>query len=300
MQKIHKYPIKYISERTGFSTLLIRTWENRYDFLRPERTSTNRRLYSDQDLYKLLMIKEGLEKGFKIGFLSTLNDEELHEISNSEADYSGQKTRKAIQTALELIYEYNNFELKKLFDQMLIENSKIRFIIDFVIPLLQEIGKHWENGDLRISNEHFATALIRNTLGSIVEIPDSKNAASVVIATPKHQNHELIALAISVLVSVHGFKVVYIGNSVPAEEIITTVRETKAISLIMSIIYPDNDPSLVNELNLILRNLDEIPIFIGGNSAENYTKKLSYGNFTLLNSIPTLIEKLKNYRKKNF
>ena len=44
----YKYPIKVVSQMTGLSVHVIRAWEKRYNVVEPERTDTNRRLYSEE------------------------------------------------------------------------------------------------------------------------------------------------------------------------------------------------------------------------------------------------------------
>ena len=41
-----QHPIKVVARRTGLSAHVIRIWEKRYGAVEPERTDTNRRLYS--------------------------------------------------------------------------------------------------------------------------------------------------------------------------------------------------------------------------------------------------------------
>jgi DNA-binding transcriptional MerR regulator len=86
MEETAKYPIKYVSMRTGFTQNLIRTWENRYDLLEPQRTNTKRRLYTDNDIEKLLAIKKALAEGMKIGELSNMSTKEIRQIVNKTID----------------------------------------------------------------------------------------------------------------------------------------------------------------------------------------------------------------------
>ncbi|MGB5288347.1 MAG: MerR family transcriptional regulator [Ignavibacteriaceae bacterium] len=43
----YKYPIKVVSQMTGLSVHVIRAWEKRYNVVEPDRSDTNRRLYSE-------------------------------------------------------------------------------------------------------------------------------------------------------------------------------------------------------------------------------------------------------------
>ena len=46
------YSINQFSEITGITKFVLRTWENRYGFLKPERSETNIRIYTDEMLVR--------------------------------------------------------------------------------------------------------------------------------------------------------------------------------------------------------------------------------------------------------
>ena len=65
--------IKYVSRITGLSPHTIRAWERRYTALSPDRTDTNRRLYSEEDVEKLLLLARGIQHGHSIGRIANLS-----------------------------------------------------------------------------------------------------------------------------------------------------------------------------------------------------------------------------------
>ena len=58
------YSIQDLEELSGVKAHTIRIWEKRYNLLVPERTATNIRLYSDNDLRKLLNVSTLINLGF--------------------------------------------------------------------------------------------------------------------------------------------------------------------------------------------------------------------------------------------
>jgi hypothetical protein len=58
--------LKAVSERTGIPAATVRTWERRYRFLHPTRSSSGYRLYGEQDIVKIIEIKRLLEQGVRI------------------------------------------------------------------------------------------------------------------------------------------------------------------------------------------------------------------------------------------
>jgi hypothetical protein len=59
--------LKAVSLRTGIPAATLRTWERRYQFLRPERSASGYRLYGEQEIERILQVKSLLEQGVRIG-----------------------------------------------------------------------------------------------------------------------------------------------------------------------------------------------------------------------------------------
>ena len=74
------YSIDQFSQITGLNKILIRTWENRYNFLTPKRSSTNIRTYDDEMLNKGIKYALLVDNGFKISKLVSLNNKDLNNL----------------------------------------------------------------------------------------------------------------------------------------------------------------------------------------------------------------------------
>ena len=74
------FSIKNLENFSGIKAHTLRIWEKRYNLLEPERTETNIRRYSLENLKKLLNVTLLYNHGFKISKISSLSNEE---ISNS-------------------------------------------------------------------------------------------------------------------------------------------------------------------------------------------------------------------------
>ncbi len=72
-----KYPINVVSHLTGLAKQVIRIWELRYGAVRPFRTKTNRRLYSNSEINRLLLLHQVTKSGHPIGQIARLSEEAL-------------------------------------------------------------------------------------------------------------------------------------------------------------------------------------------------------------------------------
>ncbi len=75
----HQYTIGVVARRTQTHPETLRVWERRYQLIVPGRSETGRRLYSESDITKLLLVKELTEQGHSVSSLADLSIDELRE-----------------------------------------------------------------------------------------------------------------------------------------------------------------------------------------------------------------------------
>ncbi|MBM3848292.1 MAG: MerR family transcriptional regulator, partial [Verrucomicrobia bacterium] len=86
------YTIRVAAKLTGVNAHLIRIWERRYKAVKPVRTMTNRRLYSDKELERLSLFRQLTEAGHSIGSIATLETEQLRSLLPSAANHASRFT----------------------------------------------------------------------------------------------------------------------------------------------------------------------------------------------------------------
>ena len=75
MSELH--PIEVVAKRTGLTAHTIRAWEKRYGAVVPQRTPTNRRLYTSENIDRLLLLRRATILGRSIGQLGQLLPESV-------------------------------------------------------------------------------------------------------------------------------------------------------------------------------------------------------------------------------
>ncbi len=74
---IGKYNIKDLEVLSGIKAHTLRIWEQRYGILEPQRTDTNIRLYSNEDLKRILNVSTLNKHGIKISKIALLKENEI-------------------------------------------------------------------------------------------------------------------------------------------------------------------------------------------------------------------------------
>lgn len=283
-----EYSIKVASQLSGVSELLIRAWESRYEAIVPERTQTNRRMYSDDDINKLVVLRKLTERGHKISnlaklsindLISLLSKSELNEISTTGQNKqyeAGSKFQQTLQDSVDAIKIYDCRKLEKILTDAFVKYSLPVLVDNIIIPLTELIGKYWQEGILRVSHEHLATGVIRKLMGNLsagYNIPVT--APNLIVATPEGQYHETGAMIGAALAASDGWQVTYLGSSLPAEDIASVVNQKKSGCVFLSIVYPNDDPALYVQLRKLRQCVgDKTFIIVSGNAAEGYKDAL--------------------------
>jgi DNA-binding transcriptional MerR regulator/methylmalonyl-CoA mutase cobalamin-binding subunit len=281
-----KHSIKAAAKLAGISPFLIRAWERRYNAVIPERTATNRRLYSDQDIEKLILLHKATLKGESIGQVAGLSIEELKaflgENSITETAFLNGTSDNAlteieiINRCIELTANLDREGLYKILLEAEARFSKPVLLDDIIMPFLQKIGERWQEGSLKVVHEHLASAVIRSFLGELlISYKAPKEAPSIISSTLPGQHHEFGAIIAALAAISEGWKGVYLGPNLPAEEIASGAGQNRVKAIALSVVYPSDDPHLGNELRKLRRLVgDDIVILAGGRTAEYYRAAL--------------------------
>ena len=72
-------PMAVVTRRTGLRADVIRAWERRHRAVQPRSSSGNRRLYTDDDIRRLGLIRRTVEAGWQIGQVAHLTNADLRE-----------------------------------------------------------------------------------------------------------------------------------------------------------------------------------------------------------------------------
>lgn len=274
-----RHPIQVVSRRTGLSPDLIRIWERRYGAVEPGRGGSGRRLYSDADVERLLLLRRATEAGRRIGEVARLSAEGLAAlVADDQTAAPPRFTRTeapgsaSLQACLEAARRLDPAALHAVLAEAGVAMSVPRLLEELIAPFMREIGRYWRDGSLRIYQEHMASAVVRSFLGQLIRSVGPLGAGPrLLVATPPGQGHELGALMAALTAAAEGWRPLYLGANTPAGEIAAAARQAGARAVALSLTYPADDPQLAEELRLLRRHLPaETALLVGGAAAGGY------------------------------
>jgi methanogenic corrinoid protein MtbC1 len=144
-------------------------------------------------------------------------------------------------------------------------------------PLMDDVGRQWSEGSLRIVHGQLASVVVHAHLNSLLAngFAESAESPCLLIATPAGQRCYLGALAVALTAQEHGWKAVFLGYDLPAEEIAAASAILAPQLIALSITCRVNDGFMNHELNRLWELIDvRCPCVIGGKSSHLYRRQI--------------------------
>jgi methanogenic corrinoid protein MtbC1 len=219
--------------------------------------------------------------GHSIGQVARLDESQLRDLIPAPASSPGKSLDSADveqlrSSILQAVESFAAPVLDTILNQALLSLGQQGLIRLVVAPLAQEVGDLWRSGKFTSGHEHFFTATVKIFLREHSrQFSASENAPCLIVATPAGQLHELGAVLVAAEAANVGWRVVYLGTSLPAAEIAGAAARKSARAVALSIIYPEDDPDLPNELEQLAELLKpRSRLVVGGRAAMAYLPTL--------------------------
>jgi MerR family transcriptional regulator, light-induced transcriptional regulator len=275
-----RHTVRVTSFRTGLTPHILRAWERRYGAVSPVRSAGGQRLYSDQDVQRLKLLRRLTERGHSIGRLAgasladlqkTAREEELpglREAREPARDSGAGEFRSGVLAA---VRKLDGAELQTVLERAAVTLGVPGFLDMVAGPALQKIGQSWSEGTISIAQEHLATGVFRRVLGWILQLYEGKDGAPrLVVATPPRHVHELGAMLAAGAAAAEGWNVTYLGADLPIAELLSSARQLGANAVALSVVYPKLDAGLIIDLEQLRSGLrPEVAILLGGAAAQD-------------------------------
>ena len=280
------HSIRMAAKLSGLTAHVIRIWEKRYGAVTPTRTATNRRHYSEVEIERLRLLKSLTSLGHGIGSIAALPTLRLQALMGSQTPIAhsledrsagaGLSREEHLENCFEAVRRLDSQGLNKALGQALTGLGHQGFLVHVAAPLAQRLGEAWRAGELTAASEHLATAALKVFLGNTSRpFPILDTAPGILVTTPAGQLHEIGAVIAAAAATNAGWRVTYLGCSLPAAEIAGAVARNGCRALALSIVYPTDDPNLPGELSALRSFLPaETRIVVGGRAAGAYSEAL--------------------------
>lgn len=259
------YSIKDLEVLSGIKAHTIRIWEKRYELLVPQRTDTNIRFYTDDDLRKMLNVSLLVRIGYKISKVAKWDEEKI----NGKVLEIAQKRTSDSDFIDRLILHMVNFDNRSFYaltneiiDSMGFEEAVTKVFFEFFV----RVGTYWQVGSIFPAQEHYVTNIFRQKM--IAEIDklgmSDSNRETILFFLPENELHEMSLLFYTYLSLKMGYHVIYLGQFVPWNDLEKIQKQVKIDFVFTAFINSISKEDLENYLLAMKELFSSQKVFITG------------------------------------
>jgi DNA-binding transcriptional MerR regulator len=230
------YSIDQFSSITGITKFVLRTWENRYAYLKANRSETNIRIYNDEMIVRALNTNYLLEAGYKISKISKISEIELIKIVDEiKVNQIEGKENYYINQIIISTLEFSTSKFNKVFEEGILDFGILDFYQKVVLTTLNRIGILWLTNKVGPSQEHFLSENIKQKLivASDIYLNQENIKQTWLLFLPENEFHEIGLLFARLLLVKNGFNVIYLGSNLPYESLCQVNEKIKIDNTLM-------------------------------------------------------------------
>ena len=240
------FNLKSVLRLTGLNPDTIRAWEKRYEAVKPQRTDTGRRMYTQQEVNRLKLLAELTTSGHSISSVANLTDDKL--VSLLATNHSGAPLLKSKQLnaqiplvteqLLEAVEKYDLNSLEIHLSRASYTMSPRDLLFHMIPQLMYKAGNKVIGGEFSIAQEYTLSEMIKRYIRRIYDHLEPVDGTFqkdkvLLFATPEQHLHDFGIWLSAILCRFQGFKTVMIGPNLPAQSLISAAKQMNPHAIVL-------------------------------------------------------------------
>lgn len=261
------YSIKDLERLSGIKAHTLRIWEQRFQILSPSRSDTNIRSYDEEELKLVLNIAILQDKGgFKISEISKMSEAEIFNqlltLSHDSLNYPEQ-----IKELILAMLDLDEAKFQQMTSNIVKKQGFESYMLNVIHPFMRRLGTLWLSGAVGPAREHFISHLIRQKVIAAIDAQDlnlKPKSKKFLLYLPEGELHEIGILFANYILRVRKHSVVYLGQSLPYEELILAYNIHKP-DYIFSVFTSEPSSNIIQSyLDKLARDFSESKLILTG------------------------------------
>lgn len=289
-QSMNQFTIKDLEHLSGIKAHTIRIWEQRYSFLKPQRTQTNIRYYNNDQLKMILNISLLNKYGYKISHIDKMSEDDMR-VKILALSQDAAKEEQQVNQLIQFMVDVDMHGFESLLNRYIAEHNVEKAVMQIIFPFLERIGMLWQTNNIHPAQEHLVSNLIRQKLViAIDKLPlAEKTKPAILMFLPEGELHEIGLLFMHYLLKQRGNNILYIGSNIPLKDVAAIVSATKVRCLYCHLTSASEKYPLDRFLNQLPLKVPQVPVVISGSLIMIYGKNPPLG-IRFARSLPEALE----------
>ena len=229
--------ITAVERDCGLPKDTLRVWERRYGFPNPDRDANGERIYPDDQVQALRLLRRLIDAGHRPGKIVGQPLEALARLA-SEFHGDARDLTPEAERLLSLLRAADADGLRELLSGMLVRLGLRAFTAELAPVLNQAVGSSWARGELEIHQEHLFTeqftAVLRGAINAARGAGARHDGPLVLLTTLPQEPHGLGLLMAEAMFILAGCRCVSLGVQTPVGAIAAAARDHRADILALS------------------------------------------------------------------
>jgi DNA-binding transcriptional MerR regulator len=258
------YPIRTVARLTGVNAVTLRAWERRYGLIKPKRTQSGHRVYTDDHVEVVRQILALLDSGISVGQVSEVfESRKSSDGETPDVDVWAKYRRRVIAG----IRAFDEKQLEDTYNEA-VALYPVDLVSDrLIVPTLRELGWRWKNKSGTVAEEHFFSTYIRNKLGARLHHRSRRaEGPKLVLACLPEERHDMGLLLFGLAALDSGMQVILIGADLPLHELPEVCRRSSAAAVVLAGFADPVGGDFGRKLADLAGRV-AVPIYVGGRVA---------------------------------
>ena len=273
-----------VSKATGIPPGTLRTWERRYGFPDPERSSSGHRRYSPEVVERLRLTARAVDAGHRPSNVVGMRGSDLRDLletagldrdvdrreeTEREPPLEAEERRGWMEKWLRAGHDLDGERLALLFQNAWNRMGGLDCLEERIAPFIKRIGEEWASGRMKVVHEHYVSESLRDFLTSRWRpLSAGSHGPEIVCATVEGELHILGLHIAATTMAMAGWQVVFLGSSTPLDDILEA-QETESADAVGISFAESFDPDEATERTEQLRRRlpPQVDLLIGGGGA---------------------------------
>ncbi len=274
-------PIQAVERETGVSKELLRMWERRYKFPTPARDRQGDRIYTQEQINKLRLLRRLIDAGFRPGKIIGLELQELEALLNSKYSNRVESSPELEKELVSILQSKDPHMIREYLSHQLVKLGLQSFILEFLQYTNTMVGDAWMRGLIEVHEEHLYTEQVQTLIrGAIANLRPATRGPRIMLTTAPEEGHTLGILMVEAMLRLDDIDAICFGPKMPVRDIVHAANKHQIdiVGISFSTSFPTSHAIDFLE-DLRFRLPTQIRIWAGGNALRSTRRNVDGVDF---------------------